>query len=388
MRVSSALSLFVSALALAACGGTAEETLNVAGTSNAVCGLTCPTVNIPPTVDRTGTASNTGNNESIAEDTGDVSIVLEKSIIKNLDVAKPAYSTLTENAKKTKAQIAIDPNIKNQKSWPKPVEMTLYASDNSAFGGQGSYREYRALTRNEQGNSSDEELQVWRWSKSYATQYRDATQGGEAVHQAYSFGGKKTKAIPTAGTAKYAGRFGSTAKTWSWVQPDGADLSIENIWQVQGKSDTDVDFATGNVRSTLTPEKWKGWMSRNGKKGWLTVDLNGPDYTEYPKAAVLGDNTDNRFSFMEDKIYLRGKLKKDPKNGNTIQGTAKMGSQWVSGGNGSPFHGALFGNNADEVTGVFNVEAVDPKPYGPDFPINDDRRGFLNHSGVFHGKKQ
>jgi hypothetical protein len=31
---------------------------------------------------------------------------------------------------------------------------------------------------------------------------------------------------------------------------------------------------------------------------------------------------------------------------------------------------------------------VSPGPVGGEYPINDDRRGFLNHNGLFHGTCQ
>ncbi len=255
MRVSSALSLFASALALAACGGVAEETLNVAGTSNAVCGLQCPTVAIPKTDDRNA-VDNTGNNESISADTGDTTLILEKSVVKNLTDGETGYSKLTEvkNGKVAKrAQIAIDTNTDSQSDWPKPKEMTAYLEPGKDLprrsGLGGVYTEYRELTRSDTGTAVDEELQVWRWNHSYATQYRDASDGGEAKHQAWSFGGNRTASakVPTAGTASYAGAFGSTAKTSNFVEdPNGTNtLAINNIWRVTGTSATKVDFAKG-----------------------------------------------------------------------------------------------------------------------------------------------
>jgi hypothetical protein len=395
MRVSTAVSLIFSSMALVACGGTAEETLDVAGTNNTICGLQCPTVDIPKTDDRTTPKPNTGNNQDIKEDTGDTTIVLETSVIKNVSDTSPAYSILTENASKTKAQIAIDPNIKNQKSWPQPVEMLKFRSDQSALDGSGKYTEYRALSRNSDSVAVDEELQVWHWKNSYATQYRDSSTEGEASHQAFSFGGNRTLAakVPLTGKAVFEGRFGSTAKTWNWIDDNSktAALSANNIWQVNGTSTSKVDFASGSVNATLKPQRWKGFMSRNNNSGWLTVVLDGSgvadgrDYTEYPKKFVDSDNPANELFFMRENIILKGTLKRDPKKGNSIAGRAKMDQTWVSGGNGSPFYGALFGKGGEEITGIFNVEAVAPQPTGPEFPINDDRRGFVNHSGVFNG---
>ncbi len=385
MRVSSALSLFVSALALAACGGVAEETLDVAGTSNAVCGLRCPTVAIPKTDDRNNT-NNTGNNESISADEGDTTLILEKSIVKNLKDGETGYSKLTEvkaGEVAKSAEIAIDTNTADQAAWPKPKEMTAYREPakgsprKSGLGGK--YTEYRELTRSDTGTAIDEELQVWRWSHSYGTQYRDASDGGEAAHQAWSFGGTRTASakVPTAGTASYAGAFGSTAKTSNFVEdPNGTNtLAVNGIWRVTGASATKVDFAKGDVHTVLTPQTWEAFQSKNGEVGFLKVSTG-----------ACGNNC---FGFYNDRIILDGKLQKDAKKGNAIAGRATLepNAGYVSGGNGSPFYGALFGPNGEEITGIFNVEGIIPAPVGPD-PINDDRRGFVSHSGVFNGKKQ
>ncbi len=379
MRVSTAVSLFVSAMALAACGGTAEETLNVASANNSICGLQCPTVKIPVVDDRNAPA-NTGNDESITADQGDTTIVLEGSVIANLDESNPAYSQLTENTKAKTAKIAIDPNTSNQASWPQPKDMELYKPKGMlATGLGGKYKEYRALTRNDKGTAVDEELQVWRWSHSYGTQYRDVKGGGEATHQAWSFGGTRTASakIPTTGNASYAGQFGSTAKTFNWVEDTNspATISKNHIWRVTGTSQSKVDFAKGNVTSTLTPATWEAFQNKNGMVGFLKVPVGACGF--------------NCYSFMDDSITLKGKLTTGGKNGNEIAGRARLDASkgYVSGGNGSPFYGALFGSNAEEITGIFNVEATSPGPIGPD-PINDDRRGFINHSGVFNGKKQ
>ncbi len=385
MRVSSALSLFVSAMALSACGGTAEETLDVAGTANSVCGLTCPTVTIPKTDDRNN-VDNTGNNETITSDTGDTTLILEKSVVKHLKDGETGYSILSETKSgkvAKRAQIAIDTNTDSQSDWPKPKEMTAYLEPGKDLprrtGLGGTYTEYRELTRSDTGTAVDEELQVWRWKHSYGTQYRNVASGGEASHQAWSFGGTRTASakVPTAGSASYAGAFGSTAKTSNFVEdPDGNNtLAINNIWRVTGTSASTVDFANGKTRTVLSPATWEAVQTKNGETGWLKVGVN-----------ACGANC---FRFQKHRIILDGTLKKDAKTGNSIAGRAKLepSAGYVSGGNGSPFYGALFGPNGEEITGVFNVEAIDPQPIGPD-PINDDRRGFVTHSGVFNGKKQ
>ena len=73
-------------------------------------------------------------------------------------------------------------------------------------------------------------------------------------------------------------------------------------------------------------------------------------------------------------------------NGSTYSGTASLGDGFVSGDN--PVKGGVFGNGAAETTGVFAVRGVAVDPIGGEFPIDDDRRGYLTHSGVFNGQCQ
>jgi hypothetical protein len=46
----------------------------------------------------------------------------------------------------------------------------------------------------------------------------------------------------------------------------------------------------------------------------------------------------------------------------------------------------VFGNNAEQVTGVFATYGVLPSPTGADTGINDDRRATIDMQGVFHGQ--
>ena len=92
----------------------------------------------------------------------------------------------------------IDTNTGSNGGWPTPVTMNEYFLEatlpdptGNGNGGAGTYNEYRAIS-NDGGQERDEELQVWAWNDSYATQYRNASGGGEASQQAWSFGGNKT----------------------------------------------------------------------------------------------------------------------------------------------------------------------------------------------------
>jgi hypothetical protein len=384
MRLLSALTLASSAVLLTACGG-GSKTLDLGSAGSNLCGLTCEEIDLLQngTDSRGNPTANTGNNTALTAADGDSTIVLEKSTIVNLETTAPAYSKLTESGKT--AIFQIDPNTKDQAEWPKSKEYDFYKAQNSALGGSGKYKEYRLLSRSTAGVAIDEELQVWKWKKSYGVQYRHLQNGeGEAAHQAWSFGGTRTaaKSVPTAGSATYTGRFGSTAKSSNWNDTPiaGQTLAANNIWRVNGKSSTTVNFANGNVVSTLTPEKWNGYQTLGGAVGFADV--------------TVGSNTPNEFDFMNDKIKLTGKLTKTTTS-NAITGRAtlvgvgngnSLGNP-VSGKNTNLFRGALFGANADEFTGIFNLEATYPEPVGGNLPTNDDRRGLLNHSGIVNGAK-
>jgi C-lobe and N-lobe beta barrels of Tf-binding protein B len=415
--------LLLSSVSLAACAGgggaltasgTLSDTTEVCGVNDTGAGCspsswvdpstpptTPPVVTPPPPPGGTGTGgTNTGNDQRLA--TGDVTIIKEAAKLKS-SKAKPGLSKLTIDSVAGTAKIQIDtkqPDAQN-KLWPaaKELEEFTYGTkyDDATIATRnlgGTYKEYRALSYNDDDSSADEVLQVWNWGHSYGTQYRDLTSGGEAGHQAWSFGGTKTALdkMPTTGSINYNGRFGSTAKTWSWEDPsNGRIVSANNIWRVTGAATGTADFATGNFQATLTPEAWNAYASLNGGKGFTFVSAGGSDDAANEAADV------NYNDFMNDKIILKGKISAGGATtgaiGNTIAGTATMqtvetatgtDNGWVTNKTSNPFYGAFFGDNADEVTGVFNLEAVAPDPVGGDIPINDDRRGFIQHTGVFN----
>jgi hypothetical protein len=394
MRSLSALSILGLGVALTACGG-ASQTLDLGNGTN-LCGLTCPVTDIAPGTDSRGNPTeNTGNNTSLTADTGDTTLVLEKSTIVNLDDGTPALSKLKITGKTASYQI--DPNTPDQADWPKSKEYDYYKTPSDALGGTGKYKEYHLLSRSTTGIAIDEELQVWNWKHSYGVQYRHLQGGdGEAAHQAWSFGGTRTAAlaVPTTGSATYNGRFGSTAKSSNWDDTPiaGQTIAKNNKWRVNGKSETTVNFATGSVKSTLTPQKWNAYRTLGGQTGFkdVVVDLKSAEFNKL-SALDQAENKANRFNFMDDVIKLNGTLTKTT-TANKIAGSATLvaaggNSQPVNGKNTNLFRGALFGTAADEFTGIFNLEATYPSPTGGTIPINDDRRAFLNHSGVVNGFK-
>ena len=48
-------------------------------------------------------------------------------------------------------------------------------------------------------------------------------------------------------------------------------------------------------------------------------------------------------------------------------------------------YGGFFGAGASEVAGAFALDTAFPAPVGGNFAVNDDLRGYLSMSGMFHG---
>jgi transferrin binding protein len=384
MRIGSASALVLAAFALAACEGSPTTGSSASVASLDLCGLSCPDPVIegddatPPTdptdpTDPTAPPNtNTGNNTKLT--TGDTTIALESAVLKSPANGSLSRLTLTSGTPNT-AKIEIDTKTSNNKNWPKPKTMDEYEYGTNSTGGVGlggDYKEYRALTANESGTTVDEELQVWTWGHSYGTQYREVVDGGgDARRQAWSFGGTRTAVMPVGGTANYTGRYGATSKTWNWVDSNDPlqTISYNNVWRVEGTSNIDADFNTQQLTGRLTPSTWTAFQNMNGASGFLAVDST--------------NTLDPNFAgFMNDDVVIQGTI-----TGNTVSGKASLdpAAGWLNGTN--PMYAGFFGPTGagHEVTGVYNFLAVRPSPVGGEPPINDDRRGFVQQSGVFNG---
>ena len=386
MRIGSVSLLVLSAFALAACEGAEGTPTTGSSASNAtldLCGLNCPDPAIiddsatPPVTPTDPTAppnTNVGNGTKLT--TGDTTIVLESGVLKSPTNGSLSKLTLTSGTPNT-AKIEIDTKTSNNGNWPIPKTMDEYQYGTDATGGVGlggAYKEYRSLTATETGTTVDEELQVWTWNHSYGTQYREIAGGGDARRQAWSFGGTRTAVMPIGGTANYKGFYGATSKTWNWIDDSNPlrTLSANNTWRVEGTSDLNADFGTGQLTGTLTPQTWTAFQTLNGATGFLAVDSTNP-------------LDPNFVGFMDDNVVLQGTI-----TGNTVSGKASLdpAQGWLNGTN--PMYAGFFGPTGvgNEVTGVYNFLAVSPEPIGGEPPINDDRRGFVQQSGVFNGAQQ
>jgi hypothetical protein len=371
MRIGSVSLLVLAAFALAACEGTPTTGSTASNASLGLCGLACPDPAVAgnPTPPVATPDPNDPDNTNIGNPTvlatGDTTIALENGVIKSPAGGSLSRLTLTANAPPVldTARIEIDTRTTNNGNWPIPKTMDEYEFGGGAGLG-GNYKEYRFLN----GQSSDEELQVWTWGSSYGTQYREVSGGGDARRQAWSFGGNRTAAMLTTGTATYTGRFGATSKTWNWVDPTpaGRTVDINNSWRVEGTSNILANFGTSQLTGTLTPTTWN---ARDSNRVFTDVVAANPA-------------DPNWASFMDDRVMLNGVI-----TGNTVSGAARLDplQGWLNGTN--PMYAGFFGpaGPTQEVTGVYNFLAVNPDPIGGVMPINDDGRGFVQQSGVFNG---
>lgn len=387
MRIGSVSALVLAAFALAACEGSPTTGSSASSASLALCGLACPDPTdggggndadgdgVDDGADGDDSSTDGGNTTDLSPTNADVTIALQNSNLQQ-PASGTSLSQLLNNplsGPPATQRIVIDTNTSGNGSWPTPVTMNEYLPGSTlpdptgnGNGGSVTYNEYRAIS-NTPGQECDEELQVWAWNDSYATQYRNASGGGEASQQAWSFGGNKTAlaSMPVGGSANYTGRFVATAKSTNWIKPSGADIDPNALWRVQGASTVDANFATASVTGTLTPETWTSFQS--GVSGWYTWNVG-----------TVGTVAEPDYSIYNTEVALAGTI-----TGNTYAGTATLDGNFVSGDN--PMYGGFFGAGASETTGIFNVYGVDPDPIGGSAGINDDRRGFLTINGAFNG---
>jgi C-lobe and N-lobe beta barrels of Tf-binding protein B len=414
MRYFSLLALLVASTALGGCP-TSDSVGSAAGlaSSGPVCGVnagncappaTPVTPGTPVTTPATGTNNgNTGNNAQVA--TGDATIALESGKLVST-TSNPSISNLTRIASVTtgtqttpnQAKFEIATQTASNAGWPIAKTMNEYLPGTNASAGIGlgsNYKEYRVITGTSANIKANEVLQVWQWTNSFGTQYRDAT-SGVAAHQAWSFGGTKTAAasVPTSGSATYNGKFGAIAHASNWTNDSTRvyqTIDANSEFSVIGNAISVVDFANQSVHVELSPTVWNAEETLNGMNNRRDVDLTAP-FTASTQANMLnGSNIiDNVQAFMYTKVFLDGTISKDPLSGNAITGAAtfdQSGAQrFVTLADSNPMYAGLFGNSANEITGVFAVSGASPDPLGGYSPIYGDKLGFIDMSGVFHGQ--
>ncbi len=473
MRIASLSLLLMSTISLTACGGAGSTLIEM----NDRCGTLCPKTVVndpppPPIVSPLPPPStvNTGNNTEITTG-GDTTIILEKGVLvstKNnpaLAILTPETGTGTTEKTKT-VKLAIDTkDAERNSSWPVPktMEWTRFGTQNeystdvmtngaivastlAAPGspatsgslqmghaglngtqvGQAIYNEYTAYSSDPENNPFDEELQIWTWGKSYASQYRDVTGGGSpAAHQAWTYGAangaaKSTLAqLPTSGVLTMRGAFTTTAETRNFEQKKQlAFQTMENngLWSTSGAATTTINYNdTSNIKvssalnldfvrkdqdtagegiTALAPdsvhigiENGFAYVDVNQAKADLNLSASAIDLLPIQRRINL-DNFRANSTFMDTQIILEGKLTATATGNNITNGTATLsGNGWRTNSTTNIFHGSVFGDTpaGQEFTGIFNVESLGRDPVGGNTGIEDDGRGYVDHSGIVHG---
>lgn len=422
MRFSTVFVMLSMTTALTGCVGGDGSALSLATSGVAVCGvfdpncatpITPPKPITPPVVVPPGptttppitpdiTSTNTGN--SVKLTTGDTTIALENG---NFILPKTSFSLskLTRTAATATtpntAKFEIDTKTATNNLWPIAKTMKEFRAGTNVTAGLGlgntalggTYKEYHAYTKDKSGKGIDEELQVWQFGNSYATQYRDVTDGGSpAVRQAWSFGGTKTLAadMTLKGSGHYVGKFGATAKTAGFTNAfrvtynlagdviDYQKVDNNNNWRVWGDTDLNADFLTSTFSGTLSPREWDAFATQNQASGFTRIDAN------------IGFIEPDWAPFMDDTIALKGTITNSATTGNSIIGTSTIDENggWLTNEDSNAMFASVYGTNADEITGVFGFDATNLSPLGGDIPINGDRRAYITMSGVFNGLAQ
>jgi C-lobe and N-lobe beta barrels of Tf-binding protein B len=420
MRIVSFGILIAASTALSGCDASKLDAVANLGTScssstqSLNCGAPAGTGTTPtPTTPTTPTTTNVGNTAVIV--TGDTTLIAESgglvSTPTNMGISKLKLVAGASGVPDT-AKIDITTNTSSNANWPIAKTMDEYVPGTLRGSGLGgTYKEYRTVNKVPGSpNSVDEELQVWTWNagsgKTYATQYRDVTgSSNPATHQAWSFGGNYTTAaaMPTSGSVTYTGRFGGIATTSNFIDDPNLPqtLSRNNRWSVTGDTNITANFGTnGNISGTLTPTDWNAYQTLNGVIGFGTAvnpaTLTPPTAASTPaEVAAYQTAVANWYPvFMATPIQMNGTIKTNATTigntkPNTVTGVANYApsSGWLNTTSNSFFEAGFFGDNAEDITGVFSIDAQIPEPIGGIRPINDDRRGFINMQGIFNGCK-
>ena len=186
--------------------------------------------------------------------------------------------------------------------------------------------------------------------------------------------------MPVGGTATYKGNFVATAATSNWIDDTttypAMTLSANGAWSVWGTTTLKADFAAASVKGNLQPLEWLGWATLTGPAGYQSTnsaDVNG-----------------NWKSFMGEAIIIDAKISKSKAVGahpNTISGSANYDKthNWLN-NKDNQTSGSFFGTKADEIAGIFSVDASQPQPIGGQWANENPRRGYVTMVGGFSAK--
>ena len=376
------------------CASTPASGGTSAGTGAVTTTVTGGTTTTAPTVNTGNTTTLTAGDTTIALEGSLTITTLTTSALSKLVDSPLNHLTVNQTAGQ---QIWFDTKTASNVNWPVSKPMPYF------LGGTGLGADYK-LYRYYLKNVYNEELQIWTWNNSYATQYRDVTASGtDPQHQAFSFGGTYTTAaaMPTSGTVGYTGEWGATAKTSNFAESTDPAQTVKynNSWRVNGTSALTADFGAGKFTGQLNPLIWQGVDKNNGLTDVDVVAAQSSnaaciskapscDPSTAPGLAVYTNWINYNRAFMKSNIILDGTITKSATNTakpNQIVGTASedRADGWITSAN-NPMYAGFFGPSgatAKEVTGVFAYDAALPGPNDGRQPINNDRIGFMQMSG-------
>ncbi len=273
-------------------------------------------------------------------------------------------------------------------------QITPYMSSKANGGFKDKYREYWAKKGPSAGNR-DEEMQVWSWKNSYSVKYQNNIGGGEPKQQAWSFGGNAATVMPASGKARYGGRFVGTAKTAGWIQPDNAKVNPNALWMIQGRSDVIANFDTSTIHGELSPESW---TSEQDKKWytWYTQEASSPG--NMPGKPSVGNAAyPDYHQIYGTKVLLDAAIVADgagtptsPAVKNKFEGLTTLTNNYKTTDN--PLYGGFYGTdvggvtNADEVTGIFNVNGTVKELIGGTTGNVNQKESTITINGSFNGQ--
>lgn len=268
-----------------------------------------------------------------------------------------------------------------------------YMASKANGGAKSRYTEYAIESTK---LNRDEVLQVWSWGDSYTTQYVNQIGSGAPKQNAWSFGGNESTSVPGSGVADYEGRFVGVALGENIIPPENSKIDPNVPWRLQGKSNTRLNFNTGAVTATATPETWTSWqkpVTGGGEYEYTfttsAVTIPHTNNPQYPSIVESVPTTDEPYitELYDTVINLNGNLVASssapgaPKN--AIVGTATLNNGYNSTDN--PMLGGTFKPNAEEVTLIFQVRGTLGDPEGGSTGQNDPRRSRLTISGSING---
>jgi hypothetical protein len=270
-------------------------------------------------------------------------------------------------------------------------QITPYMGSKANGGAKDNYTEYFLKSDNTKLNR-DEALQVWNWKNSYAVNYHNDIGLLESKQQAWSFGGNEATNMKTSGKSRYAGRFVATAKTEGFGAPDGAKINPNALWMVEGRTDLKVDFDNSSIDGTLSPETWTSKQEKHWYTWWTSEAGRPTAGNAVGTPSVATREQPDLYKVFGTKVLIDGEVVagEGGTTKNAIEGTASLSGRYQSSDN--PVYGGFFGKdvsgvtNANELTGIFNVNGTLKELTGGSSGNTDPQEATMKMNGAFNGQ--